>query len=199
MDVKIEGSNIRVSDELEQYTLKKLDRLDRYLPRIRLVEVELSHEHTRRGSDLVSAQITLRHERGAILRAEEKVESEIRFAVDGAVDKLYRQIQRFKGKRIRRGRDRFVASVEELSLAEDIPDLGDFQDEYGDGDEERERLPIARRKDVELNPMSELEAIEQMELLGHDFFMFFNADTLVINVIYRRRRGDYGLLVPMTP
>lgn len=199
MDVKIEGSNIRVSDDLEQYTLKKLDRLDRYLPRIRLVEVELSHEHTRRGSDLVSAQITLRHERGAILRAEEKVESEIRFAVDGAVDKLYRQIQRFKGKRIRRGRDRFVASVEELSLAEDIPDLGDFQDEYGDGDEERERLPIARRKDVELNPMSELEAIEQMELLGHDFFMFFNADTLVINVIYRRRRGDYGLLVPMTP
>lgn len=199
MDVKIEGSNIRVSDDLEQYTLKKLDRLDRYLPRIRLVEVELSHEHTRRGSDLVSAQITLRHERGAILRAEEKVESEIRFAVDGAVDKLYRQIQRFKGKRIRRGRDRFVASVEELSLAEDIPDLGDFQDEYGDGDEERERLPIARRKDVELNPMSELEAIEQMELLGHDFFMFFNADTLVINVIYRRRRGDYGLLVPVTP
>lgn len=199
MDVKIEGSNIRVSEELEQYTLEKLDRLDRYLPRIRLVEVELSHEHTRRGSDLVSAQITLRHERGAILRAEEKVESEIRFAVDGAVDKLYRQIQRFKGKRIRRGRDRFVASVEELSLAEDIPDLGDFQDEYGDGDEERERLPIARRKDVELNPMSELEAIEQMELLGHDFFMFFNADTLVINVIYRRRRGDYGLLVPMTP
>lgn len=199
MDVKIEGSNIRVSDDLEQYTLKKLDRLDRYLPRIRLVEVELSHEHTRRGSDLVSAQITLRHERGAILRAEEKVESEIRFAVDGAVDKLYRQIQRFKGKRIRRGRDRFVASVEELSLAEDIPDLGDFQDEYGDGDEDRERLPIARRKDVELNPMSELEAIEQMELLGHDFFMFFNADTLVINVIYRRRRGDYGLLVPMTP
>ncbi len=199
MDVKIEGSNIRVSDELEQYTLKKLGRLDRYLPRIRLVEVELSHEHTRRGSDLVSAQITLRHERGAILRAEEKVESEIRLAVDGAVDKLYRQIQRFKGKRIRRGRDRFVASVEELSLAEDIPDLGDFQDEYGDGDEERDRLPIARRKDVELNPMSELEAIEQMELLGHDFFMFFNADTLVINVIYRRRRGDYGLLVPMTP
>lgn len=199
MDVKIEGSNIRVSDELEQYTLKKLDRLDRYLPRIHLVEVELSHEHTRRGSDLVSAQITLRHERGAILRAEEKVESEIRFAVDGAVDKLYRQIQRFKGKRIRRGRDRFVASVEELSLAEDIPDLGDFQDEYGDGDDEQERLPIARRKDVELNPMSELEAIEQMELLGHDFFMFFNADTLVINVIYRRRRGDYGLLVPMTP
>ena len=199
MDVKIEGSNIRVSDELEQYTLKKLDRLDRYLPHIRLVEVELSHEHTRRGSDLVSAQITLRHERGAILRAEEKVESEIRLAVDGAVDKLYRQIQRFKGKRIRRGRDRFVASVEELSLAEDIPDLGDFQDEYGDGDEEQDRLPIARRKDVELNPMSELEAIEQMELLGHDFFMFFNADTLIINVIYRRRRGDYGLLAPLTP
>ena len=199
MDVKIEGSNIRVSDELEQYTLRKLGRLDRYLPRIRLVEVELTHEHTRRGSDLVSAQITLRHERGAILRAEEKVESEIRFAIDGAVAKLHRQIQRFKGKRIRRGRDRYVASIEELSLAEDIPDAGDYQDDLDDSDDGQDGLPIARRKEVELNPMSELEAIEQMELLGHDFFMFYNADSLVINVVYRRRRGDYGLLVPITP
>ncbi len=199
MDVTIEGSNIRVSEELEQYALKKLDRLDRYLPRIRLVEVDLTHEHTRRGSDLVSAQITLHHERGAILRAEEKVESEIRRAIDGAVDKLYRRIQRFKGKRIRRGRDRFVASMEELALAEEIPDIEDFRSAADDEREAAVSLPIARRKDVELNPMSELEAIEQMELLGHDFFMFFNADTQVINLIYRRRRGDYGLLVPLTP
>ncbi len=199
MDVTIEGSNIRISDELEQYTLRKLDRLDRYLPRIRIVEVDLSHEHTRRGSDRVSAQITLRHDRGAILRAEEKAEGEIRIAIDGAVDKLYRQIQRFKGKRKRRGRDRFVASAEELSLAEDIPDVSDFQFDFANAEEEQSGLPIARRKDVELNPMSELEAIEQMELLDHDFFMFFNAETQIINVLYRRRKGDYGLLVPITP
>lgn len=199
MDVTIEGSNIRVSDELEQYTLNKLDRLDRYLPRIRLVEVDLTHESTRRGSDLVSAQITLHHERGAILRAEEKVESEIRYAIDGAVNKLHRQIQRFKGKRTRKGRDRYVASLEELSLAEDIPDVGNFQDDFASTDDELAELPISRRKDVELNPMSELEAIEQLELLGHDFFMFFNADTLIINVIYRRKSGDYGLLMPLTP
>ncbi|MCY4525021.1 MAG: ribosome-associated translation inhibitor RaiA, partial [Anaerolineaceae bacterium] len=197
--VKIEGSNIRISDELEHYTLRKLDRLDRYLPRIRLVEVDLSHEHTRRGSDRVSAQITLRHDRGAILRAEEKAEGEIRIAIDGAIDKLYRQIQRFKGKRIRRGRDRFVASAEELSLAEDIPDVSDFQFDFANAEAEQAALPIARRKDVELNPMSELEAIEQMELLDHDFFMFYNADTQIINVLYRRRKGDYGLLVPITP
>lgn len=199
MDVTIEGSNIRVSDDLEEYTLRKLDRLDRYLPRIRLVEVDLSHEHTRRGSDLVSAQITLHHERGAILRAEEKVENEIRRAVDGAINKLYRQIQRFKGKRIRRGRDRYVATMEELSIAEDIPDVGGFQDDAAEAEAEQALLRIGRRKDVELGPMSELEAIEQMELLDHDFFMFFNADTQIINVLYRRRRGDYGLLVPMTP
>ena len=126
-------------------------------------------------------------------------ENEVRYAIDGAVGKLYRQIQRFKGKRIRRGRDRFVASIEELSLAEDIPDVGNFQDEFADADEAQAGLPIARRKEVELNPMSELEAIEQMELLGHAFFMFFNADTLIINLVYRRRGGDYGLLVPLTP
>lgn len=199
MDVTIEGSNVRVSDELEQYALKKLERLDRYLPRIRLVEVDLSHEHTRRGSDLVSAQITLHHERGAILRAEKKVENEIRHAIDGAVDRLYRQIQRFKGKRVRRGRDRFVASSEELSLAEDIPDVAAFDDAFVQAGEALPEVPIARRKDVELQPMTELEAIEQMELLDHDFFMFFNADTLIINVLYRRRGGAYGLLVPNTP
>lgn len=209
MDVNVEGTNIKVTEEIEAYAREKLNRLDRYLPRIREVEVDLSHERTKRGEDFVSAQITVRHSRGAILRAEEKTVADMKKAIDKAVDKMYRQIQRFKGKRNRKGRNRFTATIEELDIAEDIPDVEEFVDEFeqlaaeyeasATDDDDLPAIPITRRKDIELNPMTEVEAIEQMELLGHDFFMFFNADTRTINVIYRRERGDYGILVPMTP
>jgi putative sigma-54 modulation protein len=208
MDVDVEGTNIKVTDDIETYARRQLDRLDRYLPNIREIKVDLSHEHTRRGEDLVSAQITVRHLRGAILRAEERTTGDVKKAIDGAVDKMYRRIQRFKGKRNRKGRERFGATAEELNMAEDIPDMEDYSDEYEvlaaeyevrEDDLDGDFMPIARRKDIELNPMTEIEAIEQMELLGHSFFMFYNADTHVINVIYRRERGDYGILVPITP
>jgi len=209
MDVTIEGTNVKVTDDLESYARKKLDKLDRYLPRIQEIRVDLSHEHTRRGEDLVSAQITVRHTRGAILRAEDKTGGDAKKAIDKAVDKMYRQVQRFKGKRSRKGKERFTATMEELSIAEDIPDMEEYVDEFAemadggvgigsDGTDEYV-LPIARRKDVALSPMTEMEAIEQMELLGHSFFMFFNADTLTINVLYRRTSGGYGTLVPVIP
>ena len=207
MDIKLVSKNMKVTEELDNYTRRQVDKLDRYLPNIRDISIDLAHEHTRRGVDLVSAQITVRHDRGAILRAEEKTTGDIKKAVDGAVDKMYRKIQRFKGKRDRKGRERFTATLEELDLAEDIPDMEEYNDEYvalaaeyeaaPDGDSDY--VPIARRKDIELQPMSEVEAIEQMELLGHSFFMFYNADTHIVNVIYRREHGDYGLLVPVTP
>jgi putative sigma-54 modulation protein len=204
MDVTIEGTNVKVTEDLEDYTRSKLDKLDRYLPRIREIEVDLSHERAKRGEDRVSAQITVRHIRGAILRAEEKTTGDIKKAIDGAVDKMYRQIQRFKGKRTRKGKERFVATLEELNLAEDIPDVDEYaalaaEFESSAADDGDYNVPIARRKDIELNPMTEIEAIEQMELLGHNFFMFFNADTQTINVLYRRTPGDYGILVPVTP
>lgn len=206
MDINIEGTNIKVTTEIEEYARTKLDKLDRYLPRIRDINVDLSHEHTKRGEDLVIAQITVRHARGAILRAEEKTTADVKKAIDKAVDKMYRRIQRFKGKRNRKGRNRFTATIEELNLAEAIPDVEEYTDEYAElaaeyeaVEDRDEQMPIARRKDIELNPMTEIEAIEQMELLGHNFFMFYNADTMTINVIYRRDRGDYGILVPNTP
>ena len=71
MDIDIQGHNLRVSDALNSYVRKKLEKLDRYLPNITEVRVELGREHTRRGEDLAVAQITVRHRRGAILRAQE--------------------------------------------------------------------------------------------------------------------------------
>ena len=194
MDIEIQGHNLRVSDALTNYVQKKLGKLDRYLPNITDVRVELGREHTRRGEDIAVAQITIRHSRGAILRAQETLAGDIETALNLAVDKMYRQIQRFKGKRIRKGRERFSATVEELDIAEAIPELevdGDVQDELPTEAE------IIRRKNVAVIAMNEGEAIEQMELLGHTFFIFFNQTTGGINVIYKRRAGGYGVLNPV--
>lgn len=199
-NITIRSQNFRVGERLEEYATEKLERLYRYLPKIGEISLDLGRQHTRRGETLTTAQITLRHERGAILRSEERLEGEntdaIEAAINGAVDKMYRRIERFKGKRKNyKGKTRFSATLEELDLAEEIPDdemLADADYDYDDVPEPE----IVRRKQLTVMPMNEMEAIEQMELLGHTFFVFFNAATNSINVMYKRSTGDYGLLVP---
>lgn len=199
MNISIHGDGIKISEALDSYTRSKVDKLDRYLPNISQVGVELSIIRTHRGADLAIAQITIQHARGAILRAEEKMNIEnrdsIRFAINKAVDKLHRQIDRFKSKRKSKNqkvRDRYRATVAELDLAEDVPDysLG----ETGESDAASE---IYRRKQIEMMPMNEEEAIEQLELLDHTFYMFMNAESEQVNVLYRRESGGYGILVPL--
>jgi putative sigma-54 modulation protein len=191
MDVTIQGHNVKVSAALENYARKKLDRLDRYLPNITEVWVDLTHENTKRGEAVNIAQITIRHRRGAILRAEEKVSGDMQAAINMAVDNMYRRIQRFKGKHTRKGNERFSATAEERETAEAIPDVDEYV-EAADGDS----TYVLRRKDVLVAAMNEEEAIEQMELLGHTFFLFFNDATNSINVVYKRSNGGYGVLVP---
>jgi putative sigma-54 modulation protein len=103
-------------------------------------------------------------------------------SIDAVADKLHRQIARFKDKRARRGR---AVHGEELPVPEEEVELP--EDEEG---------AVVRVKRFLVRPMSEDEAIEQMELLGHDFFLFYNAATESMNVVYRRRDGNYGLLQP---
>jgi putative sigma-54 modulation protein len=190
MDIIISGQNVKVTEALEDYAHKKLGRLDRYLPNIADVRLDLVRENSRRGEDLARAQITIRHRRGAILRAEESVQGDFQAALNLAVDKMYRQIERFKGKRRRKGRERFSASIDELNAAEALPEVAPL-DEF----EEEEAL-VTRRKDVIVSAMTEEEAIEQMELLDHTFFLFFNAATGTINLVYKRLVGGYGVLIP---
>lgn len=193
MDVIIQGHNLKVTETLESYTRKKIDKLDRYLPNIYDIRVDLSSEHTKRGDDLAIAQITIRHSRGAILRAEERAPGDINAAINSAVEKMYHRIQRFKGKHIRKGRERFTATIEELNVAEQIPDVEAFEEAPETEAAERD---IVRRKQVPVAAMNEAEAIEQMELLGHTFFVFFNDATGGINVLYKRASGGYGVIVP---
>ena len=199
MNISIHGDGIRISEALDAYTRSKVDKLDRYLPNISNVGVELSIIRTHRGADLAIAQITVQHARGAILRAEEKLNIEnrdtIRFAINKAVDKLHRQIDRFKSKRKSKNqkvREKYRATVAELNLAEDSPIIGLDDEEDLDA-----AAQVFRRKQVEMMPMNEEEAIEQLELLDHSFYMFMNAESERINVLYRRESGGYGILVPL--
>ena len=166
MEILIHSRNMEVTQRIEDYVEKKTGRLDRYLPDLSNVRVDLAEENARSSSERYGAQVTIRDEHGAILRAEER-SSDIFRAIDAVVDKLYRQINRYRGKRVSRRRE--GETVEELFDLEPLP----LNEEELDA-EWKESREIARRKRFPLQPMSADEAIDQMELLGHDFFIFFN-------------------------
>jgi putative sigma-54 modulation protein len=195
MEITIRGNNYRVGEAMEEYTTKKLARLNRFLPNITEIHVDLTQQVSRRGEDRAIAQITVRHARGAIIRAEESASGDnMQSALTQALENMYRRIERFKNKRSRKGRTRFSMSVEELAQAEAIPDLVD--EGVIEEEEEEAGINVVRRKTVSLVAMNEQEAIEQMELLGHSFFMFFNEAIGSVNVVYKRRSGGYGVLIP---
>jgi putative sigma-54 modulation protein len=189
MEIQIRSKNVEVSDRLRDYAEKKIGRLDRYLPYITDLSLDLAQERHKQGGDKAVVQITLRDRRGTILRAEDRTQNDIFAAVDMVVDKMYRQISRYKGKRERRSGDRFAALEPELAAAEAVPTAVDVAEEVEQN--------IIRRKQITVVPMNEDEAIDQMELLGHDFFVFYNADRGRVNVLYRRKNEGYGLLDPV--
>jgi len=187
MDISINTHNVELTQRLQDHVEKKTAKLDRYMPNLVELRVELSTQNTRSAVERQVAQITARDDRGTILRAEER-SSDMFAAVDAVVDKLYRQINRYRGKRIksRRGGG---STVEEMALGEPLP--MEFEEE-----EIVEELTIVRRKRFPLRSMAPEEAIEQMELLGHSFFVFFDVYDEMVNVVYKRHDGNYGLLQP---
>jgi putative sigma-54 modulation protein len=193
MNIDVHSKNIPVSDRVQEYAEKKLDRLERFLPNILDASLELRVEK-QRGKDQPIAQLTIRNSRGTVLRAEDKTQADIFAAIDEVVDKMYSQIVRYKGKsKKRKGNERWIEAVNAWEGFEDVPLDESVQiDDY----DHEPRLEVLRRKAIALAPMSEMEAIDQMELLGHDFFVFYNGEEDSINVLYRRKDGNYGILTP---
>jgi putative sigma-54 modulation protein len=184
LQVEIYSRNMDVTERIQDYVEKKVSKLDRYLPGIDEARVDLAYvKSARSAADRQVAQITVRG-RGFILRSEERAD-DIFAAIDTALDKMQRRIERYKGKRNRgRGDGKTVA---ELSTPP-------FEEEE---EVEEQGATIVRRKKFFLVPMSEVEALEQMSLLGHEnFFVFYNVETNAVNVLYRRRDGQYGLIEP---
>jgi putative sigma-54 modulation protein len=188
MKVIVHGRNVEVTDWIEEYVAKRVKRLERHLPQLKEVRAELSQTPTRSAADRYTAQITMWNN-GQILRAEETT-GDIFNSIDAAIDKISRQIERFKGrvtKERRRGASIAQQSDIAVSKVSAAEALADAEEEPGH---------ILRHKQFAMQPMNEEEALEQMELLGHDFFIFFNPETKSPNVIYKRKDGNYGVLQP---
>ncbi len=182
MQVTIRGRNVEITPRLQDYVEKKVSKLDRYLPTISDAHMELAAEKTRNAQDSQVAQLTIRN-KGTLLRVEER-HQDIFAAIDAVLDKMYRKIGRYKGKRQDRARS---GAEEEAPIGgEELP-IEIAEEPVGQ---------IVRVKNFQLVSINPEEAIEQMELLGHDFFVFFNAEVGQINVLYRRKDGNYGLIQP---
>ena len=172
-------NNVEVSETIRQYANKKISKLSRYLPTISDGKVEISEERTKLPAQRFTVQVTL-GSKGVLIRAQEKAE-DIRTAIDKVMDVLASRIGRYKGKLYDKGRGISLARQE---AAEEV--------EVG--------VPkkVVKSKHFLVKPMLEDEAIDQMELLGHDFFLFINAETERLNLLYRRKDGNYGLIEPET-
>lgn len=177
--VEISVRNLDLNDRLRDYVTKKASKLDRYLDIIEEAKVDLAYDKAARSSeDRQVAQLTVRG-KGVMLRAEERTD-DIYASVDAVMEKMYRQVERYKGRHWRgRGDGRTAAEVASAPPGEAI----------------EAELTISRRKRFPLSPMDEREAVEQMELLGHpDFFVFLDVASNAVNVLYRRRDGTLGLI-----
>ena len=198
MDVRIKAKDFKVDEGLRDFIETRVAKLDRYIGRGAEAKMELVHEHPRTGGERFIAQLTVAA-RQTLLRAEEQ-HADPRRAVDMAVDTMLGQIRRYHSKRTDRNRRPSVAEFVTLPDL-DAADLAELRDaELFDAPNmttaDDADLEIVRRKRFALKPMTSDEAIDQLELLGHTFFVFINADEGAVNVLYRRRNGAYGLIQP---
>ncbi|MBI5929152.1 MAG: ribosome-associated translation inhibitor RaiA [Chloroflexi bacterium] len=189
MEIKVHTRGLNYGPKLEDYVNKKIDRLGRYLPNIITADLELSSEGR---SNQPVAQLTIRNQRGVIFRAEDKKQEDIFSAIDAVADKMSRQIRQYKTKQRRKGKERWSNAVDPELI--EMP----FDEAEPESAEEMAETKILRRKDVTLAPMNEDEAVEQLEMLGHDFFVFLNGDTGHVCVVYKRQDGNFGVLNTQT-
>ena len=173
MNISIRGDKIEVTDSIKSYVKEKLERLDKYFDEPNKIDAHVLIR-VRNGEEIIEVTIpTSKY----TLRAEEK-HSDLYAAIDIVIDVLERQIRKNKTK------------LNKHRIAEPIgfAFVPEEDEEYTDS------ASIAKRKTIETKPMGEEEAILQMELLGHDFFVFKNVDEECVSVLYKRKDGNYGIL-----
>lgn len=188
VSVTIHGRDVEIKPRLQEYVEKKVGKLDRYLAVISEARLDLTElKSARSASDRFVAQLTIPL-KGSVLRAEER-HNDLFAAVDAVLEKMNRQIERYKGKHWRvRGNGQGLSEAAGLPEEEAAP-VGEVEEEA--------LAMVVRRKRFLVTPMNEAEAVEQMQLVGHDnFFVFYNAESHRINVLYRRRDGQLGLIDP---
>lgn len=177
MKLNIKAKNFTLTDDIVRESEKKFDRLDKYFHDEESMDLKFAKEGI--GYEL---EATMFLDGGTILRAE-AYEETYENAIDRVIDALVRQIRKHK---TRLQRDRQTGDSIKFEAF----------DSEAKADEKEEEIKIAREKTIPVKPMSAEEAILQMELLNHSFFVFQDAEDMEVRVVYKRKKGDYGLIVP---
>ena len=178
MRISITGKNLEISDYLRDLVEKKVGKLDRYFPQDAEAQVTLSVEKNRH-----IVEVTIPFD-GGVIRGEE-VTGDMYASIDNVLDKLEKQIIRH--------RTRLEKSLRTGAFKYDEPLFGGSYEEI---EEDGEGPRIVRVKRFNIKPMSEEEAMMQIEMVGHSFYVFINSDTNAMNVLYKRKDGNYGLIEP---
>ncbi len=178
MRLQVKGKNVDVSPSLQGYAQEKLGKLDKHLNDSARLELELAVERNPSISANQVAEATI-WTKGPIIRARE-ASTDMKASIDMLVEKLERQARRARDKRRRSAARNHHGSADDVRPV--VPD-------------EAEPV-VVKTKQFPVKPMSPEEAVLQLELIGHDFFVFRNADSDEVNVVYRRRDGNYGLIEP---
>lgn len=186
MDIKVSGRKVTVTDALRSYVDEKIGgALEVFDIQPMTCDVVLRVEKNRSNPEAAVCEVTVRV-RDNVVRVE-SADPDMYAAIDIASSKVTRQIRKFKTRIIDRRQRSQGLPVE--PTAADLADLIDSKPE--DEDDE-----LVREKVIDLPPMSEEEALVQTDLIGHDFYVFTNASTGLVNVVYRRKNGGYGIIKP---
>ena len=174
MNINVRGKQIKVTNALKDYVEKRVGKLEKYSDDFTDVQVTLSVQKERQRVE-VTAPLN-----GFILRGEEETD-DMYSSIDLVVDKLERQMEKYR-RRIGKKRVKTIKDEPNFIL---------------DSDEEvAQEDAIVKTKKFPAKPMSVDEAVMQMNLIGHSFFVFMNSETELMNVVYKRKYGDYGLMEP---
>lgn len=177
MNINVRGKNIEATPALVDYAHKKIGKLDKHFDKTTDVQVVLS---VIREEHIVEVTMNLN---GLILRGEEST-GDMYASIDMVVDKLERQVKKYKTRMNRSQRQRGTRVISEKHAAMEAEERAE------------EEPRVVKTKRFPLKPMTVEEAILQMDMIGHNFFVFANAESDAVNVIYRRKDGNYGLIEP---
>lgn len=179
MKVIVSGKNMAVTDSLREGVESKFMKFDKYFKSDVEAHVTLSYQDVKTAKNCQIVEVTIPLKNGVIFRGEENSD-DMYTAIDKVIDKLKRQMDKHKTKIERR------YHKNDTIRFENIPEL----------EEEAPEQKIVRTKQFSVKPMDAEEAVLQMEMLGHDFYVFMNHESEEINVVYLRKDGQYGLIEP---
>ena len=186
MQIVVKSRSFHVTPALKEYAEEKIAKVSHYFERIIKAEVELSVEKNPRIENSQTAEVTI-FTHGPVVRGRESA-ADMYAAIDLVLEKIERQVKRYKNRSTHAARKNHRDTARTMTVPSEVP--ADIR-----LDDEAEAF-IVKTKSIEVKPMSPEEAVAQMELLNHDFFVFTNSDSEEMNVVYRRRDGNFGLIEP---